>query len=58
MNKNLLEGDLVSDPDAGSVRPAPLRKAARTKTSTRSRKRRRVTSPGGIHQRANKRMSW
>jgi hypothetical protein len=40
-------------------RPVPVRQASRKKSAVRSRKsRRRSSSPGGIHQRANKRISW
>jgi hypothetical protein len=38
----------------------PVRRAQKTKGASRSRKRRRkpANAPGGIHQRANKRMAW
>lgn len=49
------EGDV---PLAGA-RPVRLRRGQK-RTTARSRKTRRKTakSPGGIHQRANRRMSW
>jgi oligoribonuclease NrnB/cAMP/cGMP phosphodiesterase (DHH superfamily) len=41
----------------GAVRPVRLRKVK--KRAVRARKaRRKVCSPGGIHRRANKRMTW
>jgi hypothetical protein len=41
----------------GAVRPVRLRKTK--KRPVRARKtRRKVCSPGGIHRRANKRMTW
>ena len=41
----------------GAVRPVRLRQVK--KRAVRARKpRRKVCSPGGIHRRANKRMTW
>jgi hypothetical protein len=55
---SLLEGE----PEAAvaGVRPVRLRRSHKAKVTTKSRKSRRKAThaPGGIHQRANKRMSW
>jgi hypothetical protein len=51
-------------PDAESDGPLsgsrPVWRAQKTQGASQSRKRRRkpANAPGGIHQRANKRMSW
>jgi hypothetical protein len=41
-----------------SVRPTRLSRTQKSKSSSRSRRRKATSGPGGIHQRANKRMSW
>jgi hypothetical protein len=53
---NLLEEDLEASP--GSARPTRLSRSQKPKPSPRSRRRKTSGAPGGIHQRANKRMSW
>jgi hypothetical protein len=52
--------DADEDASYGSLRPAPLRGRRKSKSSSRSRKSRSKSAgaPGGIHQRANKRMTW
>jgi hypothetical protein len=49
-----------SDASVGSARPVRLRRGRKAKIVTKSRKSRRkaTSAPGGIHQRANKRMAW
>jgi hypothetical protein len=48
------------DQDASPVnaRPTRLSRSLKLKSSPRSRRRKGASAPGGIHQRANKRMSW
>ena len=52
--------DAEEDASNGSVRPAPLRGRRKSKPALQSRKSRSkaANAPGGIHQRANKRMTW
>jgi hypothetical protein len=52
------DGD--QEPGIGGARPVRQRPAKKTKSASRSRKNHRKATnvPGGIHQRANKRMSW
>lgn len=52
--------DADEDASYGGLRPAPLRGRRKSTSSSRSRKSRSKTAnaPGGIHQRANKRMTW
>jgi hypothetical protein len=64
MTKKLTDEVLDVDPDAATSLLRPVRMSRRPnrrpKAVARSRKTRRkaASSPGGIHQRANKRMSW
>jgi hypothetical protein len=52
--------DDESDSSIGAARPVRLRRGAKRKVVAKSRKSRRkaAAAPGGIHQRANKRLSW
>jgi hypothetical protein len=62
MTKRTSDSAMEDEPDApiGSARPVRLRRDRKVKVVTKSRKSRRkaTSAPGGIHQRANKRMSW
>ena len=62
MTKKSTDGTLEDEPDAsiGGARPVRLRRGHKVKVATKSRKSRRkaTSAPGGIHQRANKRLSW
>jgi hypothetical protein len=60
MVKKSEEGAFEGESEAPLSGSRPVRRAQKTKGASRSRKRRRksVNIPGGIHQRANKRMSW
>jgi hypothetical protein len=62
MNKKLIDEPADSEADVGfgAPRPTRLRRAQKSKSSARSRKSRRkpANTPGGIHQRANKRIAW
>ena len=60
MSKKTSDTPLDDDQEASpsSVRPTRLSRSQKTKSLPRSRRRKTAGSPGGIHQRANKRMSW
>jgi hypothetical protein len=59
MAKNLADNEQALEQDKLGSRPGRVRQIAQRKAAARSRKRRRLdNSPGGIHQRANKRISW
>jgi hypothetical protein len=64
MNKRTLDESLDGDLEGSFITARPARRRVqqvqKRKSSSRSPKTRRKTtqSPGGIHQRANKRMSW
>jgi hypothetical protein len=59
MNKKTLD-DLSDAEQDASARPVRSRPLQQSKRASRSRKNHRkvAITPGGIHQRANKRMSW
>ncbi len=62
MTKKLAENaeEVDSEVPIGGVRPVRLRRVRKPKPTSRSRKTRRkpANAPGGIHLRANKRLSW
>jgi hypothetical protein len=61
MAKKSADISLEEQPDAiAGARPVRLHRSLKLKATTRSRKNHRkpASAPGGIHQRANKRMSW
>jgi hypothetical protein len=64
MTKRTFDESLDGDLEGSFVGARPARRRVqqvqKRKSSTRSRKTRRkpTQAPGGIHQRANKRMSW
>jgi hypothetical protein len=59
MAKKTFDDAADADQDI-SARPVRVRPLQKSKGASRSRKNRRkpAAAPGGIHQRANKRMSW
>lgn len=62
MTKKPAENAEEDEPEVpiGGVRPVRLRRVQKPKATSRSRKTRRkpANTPGGIHLRANKRLSW
>jgi hypothetical protein len=62
MTKKLSDNSLEEAPaiPIGGARPVRLRRSLKPKANTQSRKKHRkpASAPGGIHQRANKRISW